>query len=134
MTIADVMTRDLPMVGPEDNLRKAAREMKQAGVKALPVLEGDRLVGIITDWDVTQAVAEDNDPAQEPLSRYMSTDLVSVTPGTGFMEATEEMADRRIHHLLVCEDGRFCGMVHLDVEWSELGGLETPIATFSAAI
>jgi CBS domain-containing protein len=134
MTIADVMTRDLPMVGPEDNLRKAAREMKQAGVKALPVLEGDRLVGIITDWDVTQAVAEDSDPAQEPLSRYMSTDLVSVTPGTGFMEATEEMADRRIHHLLVCEDGRFCGMVHLDVEWSELGGLETPIATFSAAI
>jgi CBS domain-containing protein len=134
MTIADVMTRDLPMVRPEDNLRKAAREMKQAGVKALPVREGDRLVGIITDWDVTKAVAEDNDPAQEPLSRYMSTDLVSVTPGTSFMEATEEMAEHRIHHLLVCEEGRFCGMVHLDVEWSELGGLETPIATFAAAI
>jgi CBS domain-containing protein len=134
MTIADVMTRDLPMVGPEDNLRKAAREMKEAGVKALPVREGDRLVGIITDWDVTMAVADDNDPSQEPLSRYMSTDLCSVTPGTSFMEATEEMAERRIHHLLVCEEGRFCGMVHLDVEWSELGGLETPIATFAAAI
>ena len=134
MTIADVMTRDLPMVGPEDNLRKAAREMKEAGVKALPVREGDRLVGIITDWDVTKAVADDNDPSHEPLSRYMSTDLCSVTPGTSFMEATEEMAERRIHHLLVCEEGRFCGMVHLDVEWSELGGLETPIATFAAAI
>ena len=52
------------------------------------------------------------------------------------MEATEEMADRRIHHLLVCEDGRFCGMVHLDVEWSELteslGG--APMATFAARI
>jgi CBS domain-containing protein len=134
MTIADVMTRDLPLVGPQDNLRKAAREMKEAGVKALPVREGDRLVGIITDWDVTKAVADDNDPSQEPLSRYMSTDLCSVTPGTSFMEATEEMAERRIHHLLVCEEGRFCGMVHLDVEWSELGGLETPIATFAAAI
>lgn len=134
MTIADVMTRDLPMVGPQDNLRKAARAMKEAGVKALPVREGDRLVGIITDWDVTRAVAEDNDPAQQTLSQFMSTDLVAVTPETSFMDATEEMADRRIHHLLVCEDGRFCGMVHLDVEWSELGGLETPIATFAAPI
>jgi CBS domain-containing protein len=134
MTIADVMTRDLPLIGPQDNLRTAAREMKEAGVKALPVQEGDRLVGIITDWDVTRAVADDGDPVQQPLSHYMSTDLVSVGPETSFMEATEEMAERRIHHLLVCEDGRFLGMVHLDVEWSELGGLETPMATFTAAI
>lgn len=134
MTIANVMTRDLPVVGPSDNLRKAAREMKEAGVKALPVREGDLLVGIITDWDVTRAVAEDNDPAEQPISQCMTTDLVSVTPDTSLMEATEEMADHRIHHLLVSEEGRFCGMVHLDVEWSELGGLETPIATFAAAI
>src|SRR5687768_8028363 len=98
MTIADVMTRDLPLVGPQDNLRKAAREMKEAGVKALPVREDDdRLVGIITDWDVTKAVAEDTDPAQQPVSEFMTKDLVSVTPGTSFMEATEEMAEHRIH-------------------------------------
>jgi CBS domain-containing protein len=135
MTIADVMTRDLPMVGPSDNLRKAAREMKEAGVKALPVREEERLVGIITDWDVTRAVAEEADPEKQQLSDYMSTDLVSVGPETSFMDATEEMADRRIHHLLVCDEGnKFCGMVHLDVEWSELGGLETPVATFTAPI
>lgn len=134
MTIAEVMTRDLPMVGPKDNLRKAAREMKEAGVKALPVREGDRLVGIITDWDVTRAVAEESDPTQQKLSDYMSTDLVYVAPETSFMDATEEMADRRIHHLLICDEGKFCGMVHLDVEWSELGGLETPVATFTAPI
>jgi CBS domain-containing protein len=135
MTIADVMTRDLPTVGPQDELRKAAREMSESGCKALPVCEGERLVGIITDWDVARAVAEDDDPSHQSLSHYMSTDLVSVTPDTSFMDAAEEMAARRIHHLLVSdEDGRFCGMVHLDVEWSELGGLETPMATFAAAI
>jgi CBS domain-containing protein len=134
MTIADVMTRDLPLVGPDDNMRKAAREMREAGVKALPVRDGERLVGIVTDWDVTRAVAEEANPAEQRLSDYMSTDLVSVTPGTSFMDATVEMADRRIHHLLVCEQGKFCGMVHLDVEWSELGGLETPVATFTAPI
>jgi CBS domain-containing protein len=134
MTIADVMTRDLPTVGPQDELRTAAREMSESGVKALPVCEGDRLVGIITDWDVAKAVADDDDPSRQSLDHYMSTDLVAVTPDTSFMDAAEEMAARRIHHLLVCEEGRFCGMVHLDVEWSELGGLETPMATFTAAI
>jgi CBS domain-containing protein len=134
MAIADVMTRDLPVVGPRDDLRKAAREMKKAGVKALPVCEDDRLVGVITDWDVTKAVAEESDSAAQPLSRYMSTDLVSVTPDTSLMEAAEKMAERRIHHLLVSEEGRFLGMVHLDVEWSQLGGLETPLAAFTAPI
>jgi CBS domain-containing protein len=134
MTIADVMTRELPMVGPRDSLAKAAREMKEAGVKALPVCERERLVGIITDWDVTRAVAEESDPSQQPLSAYMSRDLVSVPPDASFMEAAEELAARRIHHLLVSEEGRFVGMVHVDVEWSELGGLETPHATFAAPI
>jgi signal-transduction protein with cAMP-binding, CBS, and nucleotidyltransferase domain len=65
---------------------------------------------------VTKAVAEESDSAAQPLSRYMSADLVSVTPDTSLME--EKMAERRIHHLLVSEEGRFLGMVHLDVEWS----------------
>jgi CBS domain-containing protein len=134
MTIADLMTTDLPVVTPRDSLARAAREMSDAHVKALPVCEDDRLVGIITDWDVTQAVAEERNPSEQPLSGYMSTDLVSVPPGATFMEAAEELAARRLHHLLVCEEERFVGMVHIDVEWSELGGLETPHATFAAPI
>jgi CBS domain-containing protein len=134
MTIADVMTRDLPPVGPGDNLRQIAAKMTEAGVKALPVVDGERLVGIITDWDLARAMAEERDPSELPASRYMSADLVSVSPQTTFIEAAERMGERRIHHLLVSEEGRFLGMVHLDVEWSELGGLEAPIATFTAPI
>jgi CBS domain-containing protein len=134
MTIADVMTRELPLVQPADNLRQTAGKMKEAGVKALPVLDGERLVGIITDWDLATAMAEERDPSELTASRYMSTDLVCVPPDTNFIEAAERMGERRIHHLLVAEEGRFLGMVHLDVEWSELGGLEAPIATFTAPI
>ena len=134
MTIADVMTRELPPVRPDDNLRQTAVKMKEAGVKALPVLDGERLVGIITDWDLATAMAEETDPAQLTADRYMSADLVCVPPETNFIEAAERMGDRRIHHLLVSEEGRFLGMVHLDVEWSGLGGLEAPIATFTAPI
>jgi CBS domain-containing protein len=134
MTIADVMTRELPVVAPRDSVAKAAQEMRDAHVKALPVCEDDRVVGIITDWDVTKAVADESNPSQRSLSDYMSTDLVSVGPDATLMEAAEELAAHRIHHLLVCDDNRFLGMVHMDVEWSELGGLETPHATFAAPI
>jgi CBS domain-containing protein len=134
MRIADVMTANLPTLEPDDSMRDAARRMTETGAKALPVCERDRLAGIVTDWDVTRALADEGDVAQRPLRDYMSTDLVAVAPEAQLGEASELMADRRIHHLLVSDDGQFAGMVHLDVEWSLMGGMETPTATFAARI
>ena len=134
MRIADVMTRDLPTVAPGDNLSHAARQMTAAGVGALPVCDGDRLAGIITDWDVTRAVASDRDAADRLLGQYMTTDPVIVEPDTRLTDASELMSETRVHHLVVREGDRFAGMVHLDVDWSRMGGMETPIATFSARI
>jgi CBS domain-containing protein len=134
MRIADVMTTDLPKLEPDDSVRDAACRMTEAGVKALPVCREERLEGIITDWDVTRAMAVEDDPARRPLRDYMSTDVVKAAPEARLVEASEVMADRRIHHLLVCDGDRFAGMVHLDVEWSQMGGLEAPMATFSAKI
>jgi CBS domain-containing protein len=134
MSIADVMTRDLPVVTPEESLHDAADKMRQAGHKALPVCEGDHLVGIITDWDITRAVADAPVPAEERVDDHMSTDLVVAAPEATFAEATALMADRHLHHLLISDEGRFAGMVHLDVEWSEVGGPGEPMATFTAPI
>jgi CBS domain-containing protein len=135
MRVASLMTTDLPIVAPREGLRQAAQHMKRRNVRALPVCEGDRLVGIVTDWDVAKAVADEPDPAQRSVADYMSTDLVVCAPDSPLIEAAALMADRRIHHLLVCDGDRFVGMVHLDVEWSQLGeGLGPPMATFAAAI
>jgi CBS domain-containing protein len=134
MRIADVMTRDLPTVAPGDNLSHAARQMAAAGVGALPVCDGERLAGIITDWDVTRAVAADRDAADRLLGDYMTSDPVTVEPDTRLTDASELMSATRVHHLVVRDGDRFAGMVHLDVDWSQMGGLETPIATFSARI
>jgi CBS domain-containing protein len=134
MRIADVMTRDLPTVAPGDSLSHAARQMTSAGVGALPVCDGERLAGIITDWDVTRAVATDRDAADHILADYMTSDPVAVAPDTRLTDASEVMSDSRIHHLVVREGDSYAGMVHLDVDWSQMGGLETPIATFSAKI
>jgi CBS domain-containing protein len=134
MRIRDVMATDLPTVEPQESVRDAACRMAEAGVRALPVCDGERLAGIITDWDVTRAMAAVEDASGEPLREYMSTDLVATAPDAQLGEVSELMASRRIHHLLVRDGERFAGMVHLDVEWSQMGGMETPTATFSSRI
>ena len=65
----------------------------------------------------------------------MSTDLVAVPPDATLTDAAEVMAEGEVHHLLVRDGDRLQGMVHLDVEWSQLssaGG--PPVASFTAAI
>ena len=135
MRIADVMTRDLPTVEPGSSIREAARQMRERGVRALPVCEGDRLVGIVTDWDLAKALADEGDPTDRPLGDFMSTDLVALSPDATFTEAAELMADRRVDHRLVRDGEHLAGMLHLDVEWSELSGaVGSPVATFTAPI
>jgi CBS domain-containing protein len=134
MSISDVMTSDLPTVAPADTIRDVARRMTECKVKALPVCEGDLLVGIVTDWDVTRAVASAESAAEHAVREFMSTDLVTVPPYATFSEAAETMAERQLHHLLISDGGRFEGMVHLDCDWSDLGGVAGPIATFTAPI
>jgi CBS domain-containing protein len=134
MRIADVMTSDLPSVASRDTVREAALRMTERKAKALPVCDDGRLVGIVTDWDVTRAVAEADDAPGRPVGDYMSTDLVAVAPQTLLMDAAGVMAERQLHHLLVRDGDSFAGMVHLDIEWSRLGGMESPIPTFAAPI
>jgi len=137
MAISDVMTSDLPAIGPSDSIGAAAKAMTERGVKAIPVCDGERLVGIVTDWDVTRAVAEAvraDSASERKVDEFMSTDLVSAPPDASFGEATAMMSERQLHHLLICDGDRFVGMVHLDVDWSDLGGIAEPIATFTGRI
>jgi CBS domain-containing protein len=137
MRISDVMTSELPRIRPADSIGAAARAMSERGVKAVPVCDGEKLVGIVTDWDVTKAVADaasSDDAAKRNVEDWMSTDLVTAPPSATFGEATAMMSERQLHHLLVCDEDRFVGMVHLDVDWSEISGVAEPIATFTAPI
>ena len=135
MRIADVMTRDLPTLEPDRSVREAAAAMTERGVKALPICQGEHLVGIVTDWDLAKAVAAWDDLDGLQVATVMSTDLVEAPPDATFAEAAQLMADRQVHHLLVSSEGCFEGMVHLDVEWSELTeSLGAPMATFAARI
>jgi len=132
MRLEHLMTRDLPSVRPDEALREAARLMVGARVKALPVCEGERLVGILTDWDIAAEAAPDT----LAVADAMTEDVLAAPPDATLDEASELMGAHRLHHLCVSDEGRFLGMLHLDVEWAQLGGqdVQAPMATFMARV
>jgi CBS domain-containing protein len=106
------MTPSVRSVAPTDSLTDAAAGMRDEDVGSLPVVEGDRVVGIITDRDiVVRAVAERADPQTAKVGDVSSGDPVAVEPDADLDEALELMARHRVRRLPVVEDGRLVGVV-----------------------
>jgi len=75
-TVSEVMTREVRFVSPQENLQRAAQMMDELNVGSLPVCEGSRLIGIVTDRDITvRGTAAGRAPAQAHVDEVMSTDV-----------------------------------------------------------
>jgi CBS domain-containing protein len=110
--IRDAMTPGVRSVAPTDSLTDAAVAMRDEDVGSLPVVEGDRVVGIVTDRDiVVRAVAQRADPQTAKVGDVSSGDPVTIQPEEDLDEALELMASHRIRRLPVVEDGRLVGVV-----------------------
>ena len=76
MKISEVMTRQVRVIGPGRSIREAARLMDELNVGVLPVCDGQRLLGIITDRDITvRATAVRKDPDAVPVREIMTEDV-----------------------------------------------------------
>jgi CBS domain-containing protein len=86
--------------------------MASEDVGPIPVAEGDRLVGMVTDRDlVVRVLAEGRDANSTTLQEIMASDLVTVEPGTQLEEALQLMSDNQVRRLPVVEGGRLVGIV-----------------------
>ena len=75
MKVSDVMTRDVRLIEPTETIQEAARLMAEIDTGIMPVREGDRLVGMITDRDITvRAVAQGRGP-DTPVREVMTDDV-----------------------------------------------------------
>lgn len=110
MKISEVMTEAAATDRPDDSLRQAAGKMRAQQTGSLVVLDGEDLVGIVTERDVLNAVATDV-PLDTPVSEVMSKDLITVEPATSLREAARIMTERWIRHLPVLDGGRLVGIV-----------------------
>jgi CBS domain-containing protein len=110
-TLRDVMTPNPKTVEPGTSIKDAAKLIKIEEVGALPVVEGGRLTGMITDRDIViRAVAENKLDAT--VGEIASKDVVSIDPQQSLEEAARLMAEHQIRRLPVCEeDGRLVGIL-----------------------
>ena len=112
MKAKDVMTKDPATLGPEATLGEAATLMRQEDCGSIPIVDGGRLVGIVTDRDIViRAVAAGKDARSTKVSEVMSADPVCISPDTGVDEAANVMAERQIRRLPVVEDGKLAGIL-----------------------
>ena len=112
-TIREVMTSKLCSIDTDKSVAYAAKMMRDEDVGIAPIVEGDRLVGVLTDRDIAvRVVAEGRDPEQVKVTEVASRDVVTLDPQQDLDEALRLMARHQVRRLpVVEEDGRLVGVV-----------------------
>jgi CBS domain-containing protein len=114
MLISDAMTKDVETISPHQSIREAAHLMTQLDIGALPVADGDRLVGMITDRDIAvRAVGEGRSPDTE-VRDIMSKEVMYCFEDEELDQVTHNMSDIKLRRLPVLDRRkRLVGIVSL---------------------
>ena len=112
-TIREVMTSNPTTIEADAPVTRAARMMRDEDVGVAPIVDGGKLIGTVTDRDITiRVVAEGKDPETTTVSEIASTDLVTIDPQQDLDEAIALMARHQVRRLpVVEEDGKLVGIV-----------------------
>jgi CBS domain-containing protein len=112
-TVREAMTTDPCTIDADKPVSYAARMMRDEDVGIAPIVEGNRLVGVLTDRDVAvRVVAEGLDPDRVKVSEVASRDVVTLDPNQDLDEALRLLARHQVRRLPVIEeDGRVVGVV-----------------------
>ncbi|MDW5323555.1 CBS domain-containing protein [Plantactinospora sp. KLBMP9567] len=113
-TVGEFMTTRLVTMDGGDTLTAAAQEMRDSAIGDVIVTNGDNVIGIVTDRDITvRGVAEELNPSSATLSQILTQDVVTVTQYDDAVAAADLMRTYGVRRLPVVEDGRLIGLVSL---------------------
>ena len=112
--LKDVMTRNVQVIGPNDTIQEAARQMRKGNFGMMPVGENDRMIGAISDRDIAiNAVSEGKDPGTK-VREVMSEGIVWAYEDDSLDDAAKLMSKHQIRRLPIVDAGkRLVGIVAL---------------------
>lgn len=126
-TVRDIMAGDAIILGPTNKIKTAILLMKNHNVSGLPILDADRVVGVV---DYLDLLGKDNDI---PIEHVMDREFVSVPPELSISNAADLMSKTGASHLLVMQDGRLLGVVTPSRLLPELGKSLDPLTRLPRA-
>jgi len=114
MKVREVMTREVQTIQPDQTAQQAASFMLSSDAGSIPVTDGDRLIGMITDRDIAvRGIAKGYGP-DTPVRELMTDDLVIIRDDDDVEEAASKMSEAQVRRLPVVDDSeRLCGIVSL---------------------
>ncbi|HEX6036366.1 MAG TPA: CBS domain-containing protein [Anaerolineales bacterium] len=116
MKLSEIMTRDVVIMQPDDSLQSAAKKMRDLNIGFLPVCDGDNLLGVISDRDITIRALADGMDVNIMLGRdLMTTPAIYCFEDQDVSEAAKIMEENQIRRLVILsrEDKRLAGVVSL---------------------
>jgi len=114
MNVKQLMTEEPVTCSPDETLHEAAIKMQQENIGLCPVIEYDKLVGLVTDRDITvRAVAKGLDVNEHTIRSIMTTNPIAASPNMTVEDACQLMSDHQVRRLPVLEDGRLVGIISL---------------------
>ncbi|HVL33855.1 MAG TPA: CBS domain-containing protein [Actinomycetota bacterium] len=113
MKISEIMHTSLTTAEAETSLGEAATLMGERGVGSVLIVDGETLLGILTERDLVRALSSEFDAPQRPVVEWMTKGPVTVTPDVDTREALRVMMDGGFRHLPVCDGDRLVGVISI---------------------
>lgn len=107
-------------ISPGATVFEAIKMLAQKNIGALPVMDGNKLIGIFSERDYTRKVALEGKTSQKTLVKeIISTNVTTASPHSTIEECLRLMTDKRIRHLPILEDGKMVGLISIGdlVNW-----------------
>jgi CBS domain-containing protein len=113
MKVRDAMAKTISSAGPQDTVQHVAQLMKKEDSGFIPIVDGDRLVGAVTDRDIViRCLAEGHGNVfDETIEHVMSGNVETISPDDDLETAAQRMAGQEIRRLAVVEDGKLVGVL-----------------------
>ncbi|HLU23367.1 MAG TPA: CBS domain-containing protein [Bacillaceae bacterium] len=109
--VADVMTKNVKSCSPQDAVSNAAKIMRDIDCGSVPICEGNKVVGMITDRDIVlNCVADNKDSNAVQCQECMTSDVITCSPDTDLHECSRMMAEHQIRRIPVVENGAMVGI------------------------
>ena len=113
-TVTDVMTRNVRTMAPGDTVAAAAKAMHELNVGVIPVCEGDKLLGMVTDRDIVLRAVAEGRSFSDAISEVMTDEVQSCRADDNLADAAAQMANHQLRRLIVTDEaGKMAGILSL---------------------